>query len=164
MSPTSHSLIAFLALSSFIPLSFGRSLHGRHTFIPRQATTGFQCEYPTGWTSCNTAENRSCWVKDPSGNIFDINTNYETQIPQGKERTYELELTEEEISPDGTPKLAKLINGKYPGELIEACWGDTLIINVKNSLPTNGTTIHWHGLRVRQFYFFHVSLLTMTSN
>jgi FtsP/CotA-like multicopper oxidase with cupredoxin domain len=97
---------------------------------------------------CNTAENRSCWVKDPSGFIFDIKTDYETKIPQGKERTYNLELTEKEISPDGTVKQAKLINGKYPGELIEACWGDTLIINVKNSLPTNGTTIHWHGLRV----------------
>lgn len=148
MSPISRWLITFLALSSYIPLSSGRLLRGRHTFIPRQATLGFQCEYPTGWVSCNTAENRSCWVKDPSGNIFDINTDYETQIPQGKERTYELELTEQEISPDGIPKLAKLINGKYPGELIEAYWGDTLIGNVKNSLPTDGTTIHWHGLRV----------------
>jgi hypothetical protein len=135
MSPISRSLITFLALSSSIPLSSGRLLRDRHTLIPKQATPGFQCEYPTGWTSCNTPENRSCWVKDPSGNIFDINTDYETQIPQGKERTYELELTEEGISPDGTPKLAKLINGKYPGELIEACWGDTLIVNVKNHSP-----------------------------
>jgi hypothetical protein len=26
-------------------------------------------------------------------------------------------------------------------------WGDTLVVNVKNSLQDNGTSIHWHGIR-----------------
>lgn len=116
--------------------------------MPRQASPGFKCQYPAGWTSCNEPGKRDCWVKDPSGKIFNISTNYETETPTGIERPIFLELTEETIFPDGTPKLAKLINKKYPGELIEACWGDTLVVSVKNSLKTNGTTIHWHGIRV----------------
>lgn len=60
-----------------------------------------------------------------------------------------------------------LINGQYPGPVIMAGrflksnwlifiwggaylgqdWGDTLVINVKNSLMDNGTGIHWHGIR-----------------
>lgn len=28
-----------------------------------------------------------------------------------------------------------------------SCWGDWLEITVKNNLPSNGTTIHWHGIR-----------------
>ena len=47
----------------------------------------------------------------------------------------------------GVKKTAQLINGKYPGELIEACWGDTVIINVRNTLTNNGTSMHWHGVR-----------------
>jgi FtsP/CotA-like multicopper oxidase with cupredoxin domain len=41
----------------------------------------------------------------------------------------------------------KVFNRTYPGPWIEACWGDTLKITVKNNLKWNGTTIHWHGIR-----------------
>ncbi|KAJ4367277.1 laccase, multicopper oxidase, benzenediol:oxygen oxidorectuctase [Neocucurbitaria cava] len=40
-----------------------------------------------------------------------------------------------------------LVNGQYPGPTVRAKWGDTIIINVKNSLQYNGTGIHWHGIR-----------------
>ena len=41
-----------------------------------------------------------------------------------------------------------LINGTYPGPLIEADWGDLLNITVINHLSNhNGTSIHWHGIR-----------------
>ncbi|KAF2875967.1 putative laccase precursor [Massariosphaeria phaeospora] len=117
--------------------------------MPRQASPGFQCTYPPNWESCNNANDRKCWVKDPSGKVYDIKTDYEDNVPEGIERPYNIDITQESISPDGTVKpLAQLINGKYPGKLIEACWGDTLVVNVRNQLPTNGTTIHWHGLRL----------------
>jgi FtsP/CotA-like multicopper oxidase with cupredoxin domain len=45
-------------------------------------------------------------------------------------------------------KHAQVINGTYPGPLIEACWGDTIEVKVKNVNRDNGTTIHWHGLRM----------------
>lgn len=38
-----------------------------------------------------------------------------------------------------------VFNDQYPGPVITADWGDTLRITVKNSLSTNGTSIHWYG-------------------
>ncbi len=46
--------------------------------------------------------------------------------------------------PDG----GKVFNGQYPGPLIEACWGDWLEITVENHLRYNGTSVHWHGVRM----------------
>ncbi|KAF2708169.1 multicopper oxidase [Pleomassaria siparia CBS 279.74] len=146
----SHSLVILGAVFKFAPLSSALSITHRRTpveLVPRQITEPFTCEYPPGWTMCNTPENRACWVIDPNGKEYNISSDYETQIPQGRDRELTITLSEKEIAPDGIAKLAKLIDGKYPGTLIEACWGDTLVVNVKNELPTNGTTIHWHGIR-----------------
>ncbi|KAF3916539.1 Laccase-2 [Dactylellina cionopaga] len=48
-----------------------------------------------------------------------------------------------------------LINGQYPGPLIEANWGDWVEVTVKNSLESikEGTAMHWHGLRQYQTQF-----------
>lgn len=49
---------------------------------------------------------------------------------------------------DGFKKTSgKVFNKQFPGPLIEACWGDELVIHVKNNYDKNGTTIHWHGIR-----------------
>ena len=40
-----------------------------------------------------------------------------------------------------------LINNQYPGPTITANWGDMIQVTVKNSLPNNGTSMHWHGMR-----------------
>lgn len=41
-----------------------------------------------------------------------------------------------------------MINGQYPGPLLEANWGDTFEVTVHNQItgPEEGTTMHWHGL------------------
>lgn len=53
-----------------------------------------------------------------------------------------------QVKPDGIEKiLGNYFNGTYPGPTLEACWGDQLVIHVTNTVPTNGTTIHWHGIR-----------------
>lgn len=39
-------------------------------------------------------------------------------------------------------------NGTVPGPTIFADWGDELIIHVTNNMVNNGTSIHWHGLRM----------------
>lgn len=70
------------------------------------------------------------------------------------------------MSPDGTPRLVMAINGQYPGPTLYADWGDTMQVRrsnedlanhlayvltqvtVKNSLQHNGTSIHWHGIRM----------------
>lgn len=61
---------------------------------------------------------------------------------------YTLVLTNEYIAPDGYNVSRMLINGTYPGPLIEADWGDLLNVTVINNLSNhNGTSIHWHGIR-----------------
>lgn len=95
--------------------------------------------------SCNTADNRACWTDG-----FDINTDYEVDIPDGITRTFDLTLTEVDnwTGPDGVVKeKVMLINNQFPGPVLYADWGDTLVINVINNMETNGTSIHWHGIR-----------------
>ena len=77
-----------------------------------------------------------------------IHTDYEKSFPQGIHREFWLDIEDKTISPDGYLKPeGKVINGSYPGPLIEACWGDDITVHVRNHVKTNGTTIHWHGLR-----------------
>ncbi|KAL1900129.1 laccase, multicopper oxidase, benzenediol:oxygen oxidorectuctase [Sporothrix stenoceras] len=97
-------------------------------------------------STCNTASNRACWTTG-----FDISTDYEVSTPTtGVTRHYTLVVTEETnwLGPDGQVKeLVMLINGTLPGPVITADWGDTLSITVVNKLKTNGTSMHWHGMR-----------------
>ncbi|KAF2472226.1 uncharacterized protein BDR25DRAFT_284795 [Lindgomyces ingoldianus] len=87
---------------------------------------------------------RQCWS---SG--FSISTDFDAKAPPaGKTVTYDLDISNTTINADGHgDKPVMLINGKYPGPVIRASWGDTLVINVHNSLQDNGTGIHWHGVR-----------------
>ncbi|KAI5923151.1 laccase [Camillea tinctor] len=94
-------------------------------------------------SSCNTPENRSCWSDG-----FDINTDYDTNIPVGVTREYDLVITNvTSFAPDGYAKGAMLVNGTFPGPTIIGNWGDTFKITVHNQLSDNGTSIHWHGIR-----------------
>jgi len=99
-------------------------------------------------TSCNTPSNRACWTTG-----FDINTDYETNTPNtGVVRPYTFTLTEVDnwTGPDGVVKSkVMLINNKIIGPTIFADWGDTIQVTVINKLVTNGTSIHWHGIRQR---------------
>ncbi|KAI1432537.1 multicopper oxidase-domain-containing protein [Xylaria sp. CBS 124048] len=95
--------------------------------------------------SCNTPSTRSCWLPG-----YDINTDYEVKTPPGVVRTFDWEVSEHDdwTGPDGRVKSkVMLINDQFPGPTLEANWGDTVQINIKNSLQTNGTSIHWHGMR-----------------
>ncbi|KAB2570897.1 Laccase-2 [Lasiodiplodia theobromae] len=53
-----------------------------------------------------------------------------------------------QLFPDGYSKpYGKVVNDTFPGPLIEACWGDEVVVHVTNYLQLNGSTIHWHGVR-----------------
>lgn len=69
--------------------------------------------------------------------------------PPGITREYFLEVDGDvTLFADGFEKTSgKVFNKQYPGPLIEACWGDELVIHVKNNYGRNGTTVHWHGIR-----------------
>ncbi|KAL7422408.1 hypothetical protein Q5752_003054 [Cryptotrichosporon argae] len=47
-------------------------------------------------------------------------------------------------APDGFPRRMTVVNGQYPGPLIEANTGDRIIVHVTNSID-EGQAIHWHG-------------------
>ncbi|KAG0484700.1 hypothetical protein HPP92_008779 [Vanilla planifolia] len=65
----------------------------------------------------------------------------------GKVRNYRFEVGYIYWSPDCAEKMVIGINGRFPGPTIRAKAGDTLVVEVKNSLPTEGVVIHWHGIR-----------------
>ena len=89
----------------------------------------------------NTALTRQCW-----SNGYSIATNYDKSWPTtGKVVSYNLEITNTTVAPDGTPREVFVINGQFPGPVITANWGDTLQIAVKNSLTNNGTQAHSAG-------------------
>ena len=89
----------------------------------------FECKYPAivGWETCSTPTDRKCWLRRKSdGKQYDINTNYEDDMPIGITRRYTLNLTDSTWDADGMEFLAaKLFSNTYPGPWIQACWGDT---------------------------------------
>ena len=156
---------ALLLISSYNPLNgYNRNqnpLHLPQEFPESHSSAGlsFQpqnssitCHYPAGWTYCGSANNRSCWLKN-TGKVsgpseYDIKTDYENTWPTGVIREYWLNVSEVAIAPDGYLKPTGLVfNNTYPGPVLEACWGDTIRVHVTNFIESEGSTIHWHGIR-----------------
>lgn len=65
----------------------------------------------------------------------------------GRTVEYWLEVANTTASPDGVERSVLAVNGSIPGPTIIANWGDTVKIHVHNALSSNGSTIHWHGIR-----------------
>lgn len=51
------------------------------------------------------------------------------------------------VRPDGVAKLVPVVNGLYPGPTLRGRVGQSVRVVVRNTLPTDTTTIHWHGLK-----------------
>jgi FtsP/CotA-like multicopper oxidase with cupredoxin domain len=60
---------------------------------------------------------------------------------------YNFDITNTTLAPDGIPRIVLTVNGSLPGPLLEANWGDTVVVTVNNKLQDNGTSIHFHGIR-----------------
>ncbi|CAG8642740.1 5731_t:CDS:2, partial [Dentiscutata heterogama] len=60
-------------------------------------------------------------------------------------RCYNLELVIKELAPDGVKRPVWTVNKQYPAPIIQANYGDRLLINVTNKLG-EPSTIHWHGI------------------
>lgn len=54
------------------------------------------------------------------------------------------------IAADGFRRSLLVINRMMPGPAIEVCQGDQIIVDVRNRLMSDSTTIHWHGLHMRK--------------
>ncbi|KAK1831510.1 multicopper oxidase-domain-containing protein [Podospora conica] len=139
--------------------------------LPEGDGSKFTCDYSkmVGFKQCSTPENRGCWLTN--GLItWGIKTNYEEAVedaptpfavtPLGIDRHYNLTVKNGTIIADGLNFVdGKMLDDgtgpKYPGPWIQACWGDTIYINVTNELyGLNGTSMHWHGLR--QWFTMHM--------
>ncbi|KAF3765652.1 hypothetical protein M406DRAFT_339052 [Cryphonectria parasitica EP155] len=145
------ALLQLAALTPFTP-------YDDYSQKPLFGSSHDACVYPARWTSCNTPTSRDCWLQDTESadefgaySQIDIHTDYENEeaTPRGITREYWLEVDGDFLlTADGFPKTSgKVFNKQYPGPLIEACWGDELVIHVKNNYTANGTAIHWHGIR-----------------
>ncbi|KAF2402873.1 laccase-1 precursor, partial [Trichodelitschia bisporula] len=64
----------------------------------------------------------------------------------GATRTYNFHVSKETVAPDGVVKNGLVVNGQFPGPLIEANWGDWIEVIVTNDMSDEGTSLHWHGL------------------
>ncbi|KAJ4347142.1 uncharacterized protein N0V89_011080 [Didymosphaeria variabile] len=90
----------------------------------------------------NTASDRSVWCD------YSIDTNWYDEAPDtGVTVEYWFDVQNVTAAPDGVERMVLAVNGSVPGPLIEANWGDTVKIHVTNSMTSNGTGIHWHGIR-----------------
>ncbi|KAH8418852.1 hypothetical protein KR222_004583 [Zaprionus bogoriensis] len=51
---------------------------------------------------------------------------------------------------DGLQRSITVVNRMMPGPAIEVCEGDQIVVDVKNNLLGESTTIHWHGLHQKK--------------
>ncbi|TKY50029.1 L-ascorbate oxidase [Spatholobus suberectus] len=65
----------------------------------------------------------------------------------GRVRHYKFDVEYMLKNPDCWEHVVMGINGEFPGPTIRAEVGDTLDIALTNKLFTEGTVIHWHGIR-----------------
>lgn len=83
----------------------------------------------------------------PWGTRTANNTNYYVDYPNtGVTRSYDWTVSKQDVAPDGVTVPGLLVNGQYPGPLIEANWGDWIEVTVHNNISDEGTAIHWHGI------------------
>jgi hypothetical protein len=82
------------------------------------------------------------WRRDSEEYV--LSNDFDTKAPDTT-REYTLTLTEiPNGAPDGVSRRLLLINGAFPGPVIEANEGDSLVVHV-NNMMTIPSAIHWHG-------------------
>ncbi|KAL6901524.1 Cupredoxin [Trichoderma evansii] len=72
---------------------------------------------------------------------------YDTSPNTGVIRSYDFTISRGVIAPDGYQRNVLLVNGAFPGPMIEANWGDIIQVTMHNNItgPEEGTALHWHG-------------------
>ncbi|KAK4983266.1 hypothetical protein LTR66_008889 [Elasticomyces elasticus] len=87
----------------------------------------------------------------PWGSKTALNANPYVDSPDtGITRHYDLVIAKGTIAPDGVEMTGITCNGQFPCPLIEANWGDWIEVTVTNNIPTEGTSVHWHGFLQQQ--------------
>jgi FtsP/CotA-like multicopper oxidase with cupredoxin domain len=60
-------------------------------------------------------------------------------------RYYNWTIVNKVGNPDGVSKPMMMINGQFPGPMMEVNEGDTIVVDVLN-MAKNSTALHWHGI------------------
>ncbi|KAF2815212.1 uncharacterized protein BDZ99DRAFT_379150 [Mytilinidion resinicola] len=81
-------------------------------------------------------------LESPQAYLLDPNWDFTATSTR---RDYTWVIEDVERNPDGVYRPMMVINGQFPGPLIEANEGDTIVVQIINK-ATNATSIHWHGL------------------
>jgi len=114
--------------------------------LPGYPSATKKCTVPSATANCVPCEGQG---QGPYCG-FDINTDAYAETPiTCNVVSYDFEITQETISPDGVDRLAFLVNGQFPGPMIRVSWGDTVMVKLTNNLPAdtlNGTSLHFHGI------------------
>ncbi|KAK3385304.1 laccase 3 [Podospora didyma] len=90
------------------------------------------------------SSDHECW-----DGPFNISTNFYESWPTTGVKVVPVvfNITKIRLSPDGFEREVLAINDAIPGPTIKANWGDTIQVTVNNHLDTEGTSIHFHGVR-----------------
>lgn len=135
-----RSFLSLLALAAAVASALSIS----RTASPASGSTALAMRDTSDLTpGCqNTKTSRKCWGE------YDINTNYyDTTFHTGRTVEYWLTVEEIDCAPDGYRRKCMVANGTMPGPAIIADWGDDVVVHVTNNIATNGTAIHFHGIR-----------------
>ncbi|KAF9929938.1 hypothetical protein FBU30_001097 [Linnemannia zychae] len=118
------SIIFFLAIALALTLGIVFGLRARH-----RNSSDTKADFTETWNQ-------------PSEFVLDRNFTI-SRAPTI--RYYEWTISQQTIAPDGLERPMLLVNGLFPGPLVEANTGDRIIVKVTNNI-VNGTAIHWHGM------------------
>ncbi|SNX87336.1 related to cell surface ferroxidase [Melanopsichium pennsylvanicum] len=131
------ALLSVLALA----LGLGLGLGLKHSHRGQSDATTSAVKTVPGATASNLAFIPREDLIDPSQ--LTLNPTWDRYEPP-QDRVYNWTLTQVLSNPAGTTKQMRLVNGMFPGPMVEANIGDRVIVNVENKMPVP-TTIHWHG-------------------
>ena len=67
-------------------------------------------------------------------------------LVSAKTVTYNWSVDWVSVSPDGFERPAVGINGQWPCPTVAVDIGDRVVVNLKNNLGNETTSIHWHGI------------------
>ena len=147
---STHILNMYFTISIFVVLVAIANGTTLAAALSQKATNGhsvlgtFQAPRLSNFKTDNPLPNGYPW-----GTKTCNNTNPYTDPPNtGVIRTYDFTIARGNIAPDGVNKSVLLVNGQFPGPMIEANWGDTVQVTVHNRIanPAEGTALHWHGM------------------
>ncbi|KAF2197267.1 hypothetical protein GQ43DRAFT_381393 [Delitschia confertaspora ATCC 74209] len=88
----------------------------------------------------------SLTIESPTGTSTPVDKDCPAMPDTGITRTYEFHVAYQTIAPDGVTRNGLTVNGQFPGPLVEANWGDWILLKVRNDLTNEGTALHAHGL------------------